>query len=65
MSLDYIFGRTDKPEGRLYEFKSKVWKDNKKMELFMELCFEPKSPMNEWLKKTLLQILSEVDNERH
>ena len=65
ISLDYIFGRTDNPQGRLYENKPKVEKAYPEMEKFIEMCFDPGSPMNERLKATLVQMLSgpEADAE--
>lgn len=64
VSLDYIFGRTDNPQGKLYENKPKVEKAYPEMEKFIEMCFDPGSPMNERLKLTLVQMLSgsEADN---
>ncbi len=60
VSLDYIFGRTDKPQGKLYEYKPKITKDSEEMRRFVEMCFDPNSPMNKRLKETLLQMLGEV-----
>lgn len=40
VSLDYIYGRTDKPQGKLYDFKPKL-EDNKEMQEFIEMCFDP------------------------
>ena len=60
VSMDYIFGRTDKPQGKLYENKPKVEKIYPEMEKFIEMCFEPGSPINEKLKTTLVQMLSET-----
>lgn len=56
VSLDYIFGRTDKPQGELYEYKPKV-AYNKELEQFIEMCFDPASPMNARLKEALVQML--------
>ncbi len=61
VSLDYIYGRTDKPQGVLYENKPKVEKIYPEMGKFIEMCFDPGSPMNERLKETLVQMLSETD----
>ena len=58
VSMDYIFGRTDNPQGKLYENKPKVEKIYPEMEKFIEMCFDPGSPMNERLKSTLVQMLS-------
>lgn len=60
VSLDYIFGRTDKPQGKLYEYKPKITKDSEEMQRFVEMCFDPNSPMNKRLKETLLQMLGEA-----
>ena len=59
VSLDYIFGRTDKPQGKLYDFQPKVMKDNKQMREFIEMCFEPNSPANAKLKEALFRLLEE------
>jgi transcriptional regulator with XRE-family HTH domain len=59
VSLDYIFGRTDKPQGRLYECKPKIEQNNPKMREFVEMCFDPKSPYHDRLKQTLLDMLGD------
>ena len=59
VSLDYILGRTDDPQGKLYECKTKFEESDPEMEKFVEMCFDPKSPMNDRLKKTLLAMLME------
>ena len=56
VSMDYIFARTDQPQGRLYDFKPKI-EDNDDMRLFIEMCFDPNSPMSGKLKDTLLQMM--------
>ena len=40
VSLDYIFGRTDKPQGQLYEGKMKIEKVYPDMDKFIEMCFD-------------------------
>ncbi len=57
VSMDYIFGRTDKPQGKLYEYKPKIEQSDPEMKKFVEMCFDPKSPMNERLKETLLRLM--------
>ena len=57
VSLDYIFGRTDNPQGKLYEGKMKIEKVYPEMDKFIEMCFEPGSPVNERLKETLREML--------
>ena len=59
VSLDYIYGRTDKPQGELYEFRPKNMEDSPEMRQFIEMCFDPNSPMNDKLKQTLIQMLGE------
>lgn len=59
--MDYIFGRTDDPHGATYKNHVNVGLNNPEMECFVEMCFDPGSPMNERLKKTLVQMLSETD----
>ena len=56
VSLDYIFGRTDKPQGKLYEFKPKLH-GNKEWEQFVEMCFDPDSPMSGKLKETMMKMM--------
>ena len=60
VSLDYIFGRTDKPQGKLFQYQPKISENNVEMKQFVEMCFDPASPMNERLKQTLIEMLSEV-----
>ena len=62
VSLDYIFGRTDNPQGKLYEYKPKNGYPAD-MASFVEMFFDPKSPMNAKLKQTLVQLLGEVGSE--
>ena len=59
VSLDYIFGRTDNPQGKLYDYQPKVLKDNKQMQELIEMCFDPNSPANAKLKETLLRLMEE------
>ena len=57
VSLDYIFARTVKPQGVIYEFKPKATPDKEEMRRFIEMCFDPQSPMNERLKETLFRMM--------
>lgn len=63
VSLDYIFGRTDKSQGVLYTAEPKIIEnqpqDNKELQAFIEMCFDPKSPMNGKLKESLLKMAQE------
>jgi len=60
VSMDYIYGRTDQPHGKHYEFRPKLMEDSEEMRQFIEMCFDPKSPMNDKLKQTLIDMISEV-----
>ena len=63
VSLDYIFARTEQPEGKLYEHKPKVveaiTQDNKELRQFVDMCFDPASPVSENLRETLTKLLEE------
>jgi len=59
VSMDYIFARTDKPEGKLYEYKPKTTIDNPQMRQFIEMCFDPDSPVSGKMKETLFQMMME------
>ena len=63
VSLDYIFARTEQPEGKLYEHKPKVieamTQDNKELRQFVNMCFDPTSPVSEKLRETLTKLLEE------
>jgi len=55
VSLDYIFGRTDKPEGATFYNQpvalKKTIKNTREYRDFIEVCFDPRSPMNTKLKE--------------
>lgn len=63
VSMDYIFARTEQPEGKLYEHKPKVieaiTRDNKELRQFVDMCFDPSSPVSEKLRDMLTQMLNE------
>jgi transcriptional regulator with XRE-family HTH domain len=63
VSLDYIFGRTDDPQGKLYDFKPEALKEqterNTELREFVEMCFDPNHPMSGKLKETLVRMLQE------
>jgi len=58
VSLDYICGRTDKPEGKLFTARPKIAEDNEEIRQFIEMCFDPKSKMSVKLKDTLYQMMA-------
>ena len=63
VSMDYIFFWTDQPEGRLYEHKPKVLEavtqENKELRQFVDMCFDPASPVSEKLREVLTKLLEE------
>lgn len=66
VSMDYIFARCDDPHGKLYEAKPPVDANNPELRKFVEMCFDPESPMNEKLKEAMLKMLGggeEMSNE--
>jgi len=63
VSMDYIFARTEQPQGKLYENKPNVieaiTQDNKELRQFVDMCFDPSSPISEKLREILTQTLQE------
>ena len=63
VSMNYIYARTEQPEGRLYEHKPKVieaiTQDNKELRQFVDMCFDPASPVSEKLRDMLVKMLEE------
>ena len=60
VSMDYIFGRTDKPQGKMYKYRPKIGENDVELQRFVEMCFDPTSPINEQLKETLVKMLGEA-----
>ena len=59
VSMDYIFSRCDDPRGKLYESKTMMSNEKPELRDFIEMCFEPGSPMNERLKESLFHMMQE------
>ena len=63
VSMDYIFGRTDQPQGKLYENQPKVietmTEKNDELKQFVDMCFDPASPVSKKLKDVLVNMLKE------
>ena len=59
VSLDYIFGRTDIPQGKLYSNQPQFVIENEQMQYFVEMCFDPSTEANAKLKQALLSLLKE------
>ena len=64
VSLDYIFGRCDEPQGKLYEHRPRVEQGNPDLKLFVDMCFDPASPLSERLKEVLTKMLEEAEKEK-
>lgn len=62
VSLDYIFGRTDQPQGKLYKFQPKNFIEDEKIQSFVEMCFEPGTAANHKLKEAVLRLLQEEES---
>ncbi len=58
VSLDYLLGRTDHPQGKLYNNNPKIGYSSD-VASFVEMCFDPKSPINARLKQTITQMFRE------
>ena len=56
VSMDYIYGRTEKPQGKTYKYKPRLDPD---MAKFVEMCFEPGTRANKELKASILKMESE------
>ena len=63
VSMDYIFGRTDQPQGKLYENQPKVietmTEENDELKQFVDMCFDPASPVSKKLKEVLVTMMKE------
>ena len=61
VSLDYIFCRTDAPEGRTYNYQPQISASPEKEAVykFLETCFQPGSPNNLKLKESMFRLMEE------
>ena len=57
VSADYLLGRTDNPEGKLYG-QPKL-ENSDRMQDFIEMCFDPSTNAHAKLKETLKKMLEE------
>ena len=60
VSLDWIYGRCDKHQGKLYNYEPETFRkkmENKEeWELFVKACFEPNSPLNVKLQDMIMKL---------
>ena len=68
VSLDYLCGRTDKPQGKLYSYEPqalKVKEENKAdMEQFINMCFDPTSPVSAKMKEAMMNLLTDRNKDK-
>ena len=59
VSLDYIFGRTDKLRGKVYSNTPKSLQEDGQFADFIEMCFDPNSAANAKLKEAIVKLFKE------
>ena len=62
VSIDYLLGRADNPQGKLYSYTPKSFENDERMQDFVEMCFDPNSSANAKLKEAILTLLSNENN---
>ena len=66
VSADYILGRCDDPQGKKYAYQPEFLKDklanSDEWREFVEMCFNPGSPINNRLKEMLVQMAGDGNN---
>jgi transcriptional regulator with XRE-family HTH domain len=66
VSLDYILGRCDEPQGKLYCYRPEAVREKfNNQELwheFVEMCFDPASSLNARLKEMILRLATEENS---
>ena len=63
VSMDYLCCRTDRPQGQLYEYNPKIRISDDAMKQFIDMCFDPKSPVSSRVKKSIFEILQEENQK--
>lgn len=56
----FVVIKAGKPQGVTYEFKPKAAPEREEMRRFIEMCFDPRSPMNEKLKEALFHMMEDT-----
>ena len=59
VSLDYIFGRTENPQGKLYESFPRSLREDEHYQEFVEMCFDPTTAANARLKEAVMKLFEE------
>ena len=67
VSMDWIYGRCDKPQGKLYNYAPEKFRkrleDKAEWEQFVKACFEPNSPLNAKLQEAIINLKIGGENE--
>jgi len=67
VSLDYIFCRTDNPQGVLYKNQPDTLRkkipNSPEFREFIEACFDPRSPMSTKLKEMMIKLAEGDETE--
>lgn len=63
VSMDYLCCRTEKPQGQLYDYIPKNRFTEDAMKQFIEMCFDPKSPVSNRVKKSIFEIFQEENQK--
>ena len=58
VALDYIFARTDKPQGETYHFKPKATPEREELRRIIEMGFAPQSQMKEKLEEAHISLMA-------
>ena len=59
VAVDYIFGRTENPQGKLYENIPRSLREDEHYQEFVEMCFDPNSAANAKLKEAVMKLFEE------
>lgn len=65
VSVDYLVGRTDSPQGRLYDCRPKTMAESRTIQEFVELCFDPQGGLRDRLKNAMIRALEEAEQEKN
>ena len=67
VSLDWIYGRCDKPQGQLYHYEPATFRkrleNQEEWKQFVKACFEPNSPLNAKLQEAIINLSTGGDSE--
>ena len=68
VSADYILGRCDDPQGKIFgnhsEYVKNKLANSGEWQYFVEMCFDPSSPVNNRLKEMILQMAGGDEDKR-